>query len=227
MLGLEDHQSKWKLAAKIAAWLTGLVATFIVSPPMLTTPDSTNFLLRFSQFVFAVLVGLYFLGPSSVSRQRWRRISVGLLATGFALFVAYVWLTSLWSCQYDDVGKLVIGGQLSPEARAYVARQGQATCKQLLMAADGESDRVWSRDGLIFRYLLMSVTYTVAILSLSSAAMAMLQSLDQGAPRVAAPGGGGRAEAANVNLVGVSPQETEGEAAESDDPEPSNSEARA
>lgn len=178
MASLGSLRTHWSLLAKTAAWLIGVVATFVVSPPMLSAGDPTNFLLRFSQFVFAILVGLYFFSPGRVAVQRWRLVSLSLLAAGVALFFVYVLLTSFWSCQYDVVGKLVIGDDnaMTPAARRFF-EGGATTCERLIMAASGSTELIWPRGDLITRYVVMSVAYTAAILCLSAAAMAMLESL--------------------------------------------------
>jgi hypothetical protein len=170
----------WTPIAKASAWLTALIATFVLAPPALSPTEDQNLMLRLAQFVLAVLIGLFFLRPAALSSRTWRWLSIGFLAAGIGLFFGYDIARTAWSCTYDVTSRLVTGSDSSLSALALAdrARYPGLPCERLLMDAGGHTEQLWPESQLLGRYIAMCGLYTTAIFGFAVAALSMIQFLD-------------------------------------------------
>ncbi|NBW06648.1 MAG: hypothetical protein EBR82_01310 [Caulobacteraceae bacterium] len=175
-MNLDILKEHWGVVAKIAACLAGIIGTFLITPPLLSVESTDASILYFAQFVLAILVGLFFVIPSSKVRDsQWRWISLAGLVIGICLFFAYVQVSAQWTALYKDVGVTVIGGNLTDAGKVLQAETGAVLPGDLIFQASGDVDLLWPRSERLTRYLVICGLYTVAMISLSVSAMAMIE----------------------------------------------------
>lgn len=180
MIGIEQVKQYWATPAKIAVWLTALVGLFLLPPPRLwhstselaMTSDPAQW-LRLSQFLIAIVVGLFFLRRAgAVSTVRWRAIALGAALVGVVLFVVIQFLTPAWTCGY--INEVVIkGATYSDDARAWVA--SGADCTRLIGLASGATAEVWPERELVMRFIILAGLYTLTMLAFAVAALATIE----------------------------------------------------
>jgi hypothetical protein len=174
---LERLQNQWVLLTQIAAWLAGLIGAFLIEPPLLwPRAEGTGLWLHLSQFLVAIMAGLFFIGSRSDGRRRkrWRRIAIGAVILGFALFVAYQVLLPNWTCAYRGE-TVMLGATLSDLGREFLASHQGATCDRLIGSALGVTTQLWPIHELITRNILLSTIYSLAMLSFSAATMSTIE----------------------------------------------------
>lgn len=167
-------QRHWAILAQVAAWLMGLVATFLIEPPLLwPRQPGAGLWVHLCQILVAIMVGLFFLdGPKGRRRRnRWRALAIGAALCGVASFVAYQVLFPVWTCGYRHE-TVMVGTNLSVLGQEFLAANPGAPCRLLIGAALGVTTDLWPASELITRYLILCGVYSLAALSFSAAVMA-------------------------------------------------------
>lgn len=177
---LKRSRKSWALLAQAAVWLSGLIGTFLASPPPSTTGGDTRVWLRFGQFLMAALVGLLFLAAQRWRLKkhltRWAGTAVLFLCLGSGAFFTYQYLSSGWTCIYDG-NRVLVGGTYTAAGRAYVAANPGITCAELLRDAAGRTEAVWERSSVERRGLWLAGFYILCIPLFTVCVMALLQAL--------------------------------------------------
>lgn len=194
MIDLVQVKQHWGTLAKIAVWVTAMVGLFLLPPPRLwpssseiaMTSDPTQW-MRLSQFLVAVVVGLFFLRANNrIARSPWRVIAIGAAVLGVALFVAAQFLTPEWTCGY--INEVVIRGtSLSEDAQQLLASGAKPDCSQLIGLAAGETRDVWSQQELVARYMILAGIYTVTMIAFAAAALATVEFIRRGQTNAVMP----------------------------------------
>lgn len=180
----DEFKNSWALLAQLGVWLTSLVVVFVTEPPRLWPDADPPALLRFNQFVIAVLTGCVFVLFYQRSRRPdmrlWLRVTLASLAAGVLLFATYTYLTSYWTAEYDNKGMVVIGSRFTDLEQKWLAQHpeidpGDATT--LVRDHAGQTDEIWYRDELINRYLKISACYSLLVVTMSLSVLFVIQAL--------------------------------------------------
>jgi len=175
-MNLDAFKEHWGVVAKIAAWLTGVIGTFLITPPLLSLDRGDSNMLYFAQFVLAIVVGLFFIVPSSrVRGPQWRLISIVALVAGIGLFFAYVLFFARWTAMYEGVGRMVIGETLSEVGKQIQTEFHTTSPGRTIWLVNGEVEALWPQGERLTRYLALCGMYTAAMIALSVSAMSMIE----------------------------------------------------
>lgn len=174
---LAQLQRHWGLPAQVAAWLAGLVGAFLIEPPFVwPRAEDPGLWLKLSQFLVAIMVGLYFLNSSRSGRQRerWRSIAIKGAGVGAALFIVYQILRLFFTCPYRGQ-TVMMGVSLSQFGQVYLSDHQGTQCDRLIGAALGNTIDLWPKWELVAGYILLCLIYTLSMLSFSAAAMSTIE----------------------------------------------------
>lgn len=174
-------QRHWGLLAQIAAWLAGLVGAFLIEPPLVwPRAEDPGLWLKLSQFLIAIMVGLFFVNSRKSARQpdRWRTIAIAAVSAGVTLFILYQILRLFGTCVYRGE-TVMVGASLSQFGQDFMATHAGAHCDRLIGAALGYSTDVWPRWELVAGYIALCLVYSLSMLLFSAAAMATIEYVRQ------------------------------------------------
>lgn len=184
MIGLEQVKKHWDTPAKIAVWLTALIGLFVLPLPRLwpstselgATSDPTQW-LRLSQFLVAIVVGLFFLRPRKVAQRiAWRPVAIGAALLGVALFVGVQFVTPAWTCGFiDEV--VVRGAGYLPGVATSMPPAALADCSRMIALATGETSDLWPEHEIVTRFVILAAIYTLTVLAFAIAALATIESV--------------------------------------------------
>lgn len=176
---LKRSQKSWVLLAQTAAWVVGVLAGFLLPPPI-GTPAESRVYVRFAQFVITVVIGLVLLAAlrwkSKKHTFRWGATSALFLLLGTATFFGYQIFANRWTTQYNKQ-RVVIGDAYTAHGREYHEENPHLTPENLLMDNKGEAEKVWTRESLTQRRLLLAAMYVLAMPLFTVSIMSILQAL--------------------------------------------------
>jgi hypothetical protein len=109
----------------------------------------------------------------------WTIITVVVTAFGIVTFFGYQMLLDNWTVEYDK-HRLIKGSSYTELATMYRDKiqeeQGRTTSdEELLMAAAGNREDIWSTAEIAFRGRMLAIVYLLSMLSFSIAIVAVIQ----------------------------------------------------
>jgi hypothetical protein len=184
---LKRSQKSWVLLGQTTAWVVGVLAGFLLPPPIGTAEDSRVW-VRFAQFVITIVIGLVLLAAlrwkSPKHVLRWGAISVSFLMLGSVAFFAYQVLVTRWTVIYAQQ-RVVVGDHYTKYGREYLDQHPTLAREDLMMHFSGKVERIWEPDALSQRRLFLAATYVVAMPLFTVSIMSILQAIHCAAGRTA------------------------------------------
>lgn len=169
---------------QVGVWLVALVVLFVVEPPPITRAAGTPPFVHATGFVAAIAIALILVATRRPRRRlatlRW--ITLGVLIVSVAAFFGYLGLISVWTCDYDGNGPVVIGSELFPGARRYAAEIGRTDCATLIADVAGRTDELWPKSDLVARQLALAACFMITVLGFASSAVLAIETLRLGSP---------------------------------------------
>lgn len=151
--------------AQAAVWVCGVIVSFLLPPPVDTPRDGQSW-VRFAQFSTAIVIGLVLLAAFRWKLKshafRWGGVSLGCLILGTVAFFSYQLLVARWTVPYDEQPKL-IGSSLTGRGQQIRAASPERTNEQLLNDVAGQVEKVWTRNSVIERRLILAAVYVAAM----------------------------------------------------------------
>jgi hypothetical protein len=169
-----EFKSGWVAASGIGAVVVTLIAEMVLSPPTLWREAGDQPAVL--HFFVTVIVAA---GLSSVlaGRKPERRATfMWLVPLGLLFTVTYFVLSAQFSCPFAG-GRMTTGWTYLPAAADYVAKNPAQGCSLLIADFTGDTDRIWPRGEILMRWLLLLVTYMLAVTFLATTVVRVMQHL--------------------------------------------------
>src|ERR1700733_6452843 len=135
-ISLDDLKKTWGPVAQVALWTSGMVALFVTDLPRLWIGAEPPAVLRFCQFVLAILTGSLFVVFRNRARETdarfWLLAALASVVAGVLLYGTYVSLLSYWASEYDGHGPIIIGSILTDDAKAYLRDHSDINTQTLI-----------------------------------------------------------------------------------------------
>ncbi|MBI3851643.1 MAG: hypothetical protein HY298_15400 [Verrucomicrobia bacterium] len=167
------------MLAQTATWVLGVLAGFLLPPPI-GTPQESQVWVRFAQFVITVLIGLLVLAALRWERKkdafRWGAISLLFLFLGTATFFGYQFFAARWTTTYNEQ-RVVIGDVYTAHGRGYHDENPNLPPADLIMDHKGEVEKIWTRESIAQRRLLLAAMYVLAMPLFTVCVMSIVQAL--------------------------------------------------
>ncbi len=178
LLSLLEQQ--WVRLSQAAVFLAGLVFVFIATPPAISISEpisTTSYLI--AEFVLAVLIA-FILIASMRFRQKahvrhWVLAASVALVVGTSLFATYHVLYRTWTCTYASGITLIIGPMRDSETLRTIPEDWG--CTELLTKAGGLTTRIWPREILVNRQLVLEAIFVPAVIFLALSVILAIQAL--------------------------------------------------
>jgi hypothetical protein len=176
---LKRSQKSWVMLAQAAAWVAGVIAGFLLPPPV-GTPDESQVWVRFAQFVITVVIGVVLLAALRWKRKKdvfgWGAISLLFLFLGSATFFGYQFFATRWTTTYHKQ-RVVIGDVYTAGGREYHEQHQNLPPEGLVMDFAGDVEKIWTRESLAQRRLLLAAMYVLAMPLFTVCVMSIVQAL--------------------------------------------------
>ncbi|MGA2244263.1 MAG: hypothetical protein ABSH48_04610 [Verrucomicrobiota bacterium] len=182
---LQQARKSWLTLAQGALWMGGILGGFLLPPPVGVSAAHERIWLRLGQFVVAVVLGLEMLAARRWQEPRyslrWAGVALLTLVLAVAAFFRYQELTLAWTAKYNRA-KVVIGSDLTPQGRIYVAANPKLSADQLVYDFTGHTDELWTHESIDRRRLLLAATYVSCLPLFTVCLIAVVQTLHSSAP---------------------------------------------
>jgi hypothetical protein len=163
---LRSTSKSWRSLAQAAVWTCGVIAGFLLPPPVGTSEQQHKIWLRLAQFVVAVLIGLVFVVALKWGRKRhakyWWVTSFAFLVVSIVSFFIYQYLIDIWTCNYF-AEKVVVGTTYTERGRNYVAGNPGIPCDSLLEDFLGRAEQIWERNMIDERRFILAGSYILCL----------------------------------------------------------------
>jgi hypothetical protein len=181
---LEQWRGSWVLLAQAAVWVLGIVAGFLLPPPVGAGTESGMW-VRFAQFVVTVVVGLVLLAALRWQRKkdtwRWALISVLALVLATGTFFGYQVCVAQWTV-FSKGGQVVIGGELTEFGRTWRDEEPEKSLQEKVDDLAGQLTMVWTRESIEQRRLVLAGLYVLAMPLFTVCIIATVQAVRCAAP---------------------------------------------
>ena len=165
--------------AESAIWVAGVIVGFLLPPPV-GTPEESQVWVRFAQFVITVVIGMVLLAALRWKRKqdvfRWASISMLFLLLGTITFFGYQIFAARWTAPYNT-GRVVIGDAYTAYGREYHEEHPNLPIEKLVMDVSGAVEKIWTRESLQQRRLLLAAMYVLAMPLFTVCIMSIVQAL--------------------------------------------------
>jgi hypothetical protein len=146
-----------------AVWVSGIIGSFLLPPPVGVLKDENKLWLRLAQFVIAVLVGLLFITTRKWNKKKqiksWWIVSAAALVLSVVSFTGYQYLLYSWTCNYNKQ-RVVIGTEYTPQGEYYVKKNSQGiSCDELVADFAGNVEDIWTKKSINRARLILAGTY--------------------------------------------------------------------
>ncbi|MEP6664395.1 MAG: hypothetical protein ABJC04_12110 [Verrucomicrobiota bacterium] len=176
---LKRSQKSWVMLAQTAAWMAGVLAGFLLPPPVGTAAESRVY-VRFAQFVITLVIGFVLLAAlrwkSPKNIFRWAATSAVFLLLGSAMFFGYQLFAARWTAEYNSQ-HVVIGGTYTSFGHDYHRENPNLSPSDLVMDVAGATEKIWTQESLTQRRLLLAAMYVLAMPLFTVAVMSLLQAM--------------------------------------------------
>jgi hypothetical protein len=171
-----------------AIWVSGIIGSFLLPPPVGVLKEEHKLWLRLAQFIIAVLVGLLFILKRKWNKKSqvkwWSVISAAALVLSVACFTGYQYLLYSWTCNYNQQS-VVIGTDYTPQGAYYVKQNPQGiTCDELVADFAGKVEDIWTKRSINRARLILAGTYISCLPLFTVCLIAVLHAIHVGEPRV-------------------------------------------
>ena len=175
----ERSRKSWAMLAQAAVWVIGVIAGFLVPPPV-GTPDEGKVWVHFAQFAITIVIGLVLLAALRWNRGKhafvWGGVSLMFLILGTAMFFNYQLFAERWTAQYN-LQRVVIGSVFTPFGQDYHNQNPQFTRAQLVMDAGGQMEKIWTRESIEQRRIALAAMYVLAMPLFAVCIMSIVQAV--------------------------------------------------
>jgi len=189
---LKGYQKSWLLLAQAMIWIAAVITGFLLAPPAGTSADSKVW-VRFAQFVITILIGLLLLAALRWKRKKdmlpWAGAAALFLLAGTVVFFGYQIFSARWTTLYAEK-KAVIGSAFTAQAGEYSRQNPNLTPGDLLMHYAGDAEKIWTRESLQERRLILASLYVLAMPLFATCIICLLQAIEC-ATATRAPGAAG------------------------------------
>ena len=177
---VQQSRKSWLVLTQGALWLGGIFGSFLLPPPVGVSASDEKIWLRLGQFIIAVVLGLVFLAGRRWNQPRhslrWGAAALLFLALAVTAFFYYQQLTLNWTCSY--VGdKVVIGSTYTPQGLSYTQKNPNISRDDLIFDFSGETDKIWTRESINHRRLILAATYVSCLPLFTICLIAVVQAV--------------------------------------------------
>jgi hypothetical protein len=184
---LQSARKSWLLLAHGTLWVGGILGNFLLPPPVGVTAADEKIWLRLGQFIVAVVLGLEILAARRWNQPRhtfrWGAVALLSLVIGVGAFFFYQQLTLAWTANYN-LGKVVIGSELTKQGRTYTAANPAISTDELVSDFGGKTEEIWTRQSTDRRRLVLAATYVSCLPLFTICLIAVVQAM-QSSERIA------------------------------------------
>jgi hypothetical protein len=177
-------RGSWLLLAQSAVWVLGIVAGFLLPPPVGAEGEGKVW-VRFAQFVVTVIVGLVLLAALRWQRKKdtwaWAAVSAATLILATGTFFGYQFCVAHWTARYDG-SRVVVGAEQTALGREYQEQHPERTREEVVMDVAGEVTRLWTRGSIDRRRLALAALYVLAMPLFTVCIIATVQAVRCAAP---------------------------------------------
>lgn len=177
---LESTKRTWSLLTQFAVFILGVVGSFILPPPGWASSGADKTLVRFGQFIVAVLVGLMFLLVQRWNKKkhlgRWVLVALVFLASSISSFFTYQYFRDIRTCQYADQ-VIVIGAVFTAHGEEYFSENPGSTCTSLLEDHAGVAEEVWTKESINKSHYILGAAYILNLPLLTICMIAVVQAV--------------------------------------------------
>jgi hypothetical protein len=103
-------------------------------------------------------------------------MSMLFLLLGTASFFGYQLLAARWTTNYNG-GTLLVGSVYTPQGREYHTKNPNLPFEDLVMHFAGQVEKIWTRESLQQRRLLLAALYVLAMPLFTVCIMSIVQAL--------------------------------------------------
>jgi hypothetical protein len=176
----DNIKKTWSGIAELAAFILGIVGTFLLPPPGWASGDGQLGLVRLGQFIVAVLCGLIFILVRKWDQRkhvaRWAVIAASFLVFAVAAYFGYQRSLDARTCKYDT-RTVVIGSAYTAQAQSYVRDVPGATCEGLLEDFAGKAEDIWTKDSINNSRYILALTFIGSLPLFTVCIIAVVQML--------------------------------------------------
>jgi hypothetical protein len=176
---LKKSRASWWLLAQSTIWIAAVIAGFMLPPPV-GTVEETKVWVRFAQFVITVLIGLFVLAELRWNRKKdslgWGSLSALFLVLGTAVFFSYQFFAARWTAPYSNQ-RVVIGDTFTQLGGQYHRENPNLTMEDLVMHYAGHIEKIWTRESLQQRRVLLAGLYILAMPLFTICIMSIVQAM--------------------------------------------------
>jgi hypothetical protein len=176
---LKQSQKSWVLLTQTTVWVGGAIAAFLLPPPG-GLPEESRVWVRFAQFVITVVIGMVLLATLRWKRKqdmlRWGGLSMLFLFLGTAAFFSYQILSAKWIASYNG-RPVLIGGSYTSLGREDHEANPRLSPEDLVMRFAGQVEKIWTRESLQQRRLVLAAIYVLAMPLFTICIMSIVQAL--------------------------------------------------
>jgi hypothetical protein len=184
---LQSARKSWLTLTHSALWVGGILGGFLLPPPVGVTAADEKIWLRLGQFIVAVVLGLEILAARRWNQPRhtfrWGAVALLALVIGVGAFFFYQQLTLAWTANYN-LGKVVIGSELTKQGRTYTAANPAISTDELVSDFGGKTEEIWTRQSIDRRRLVLAATYVSCLPLFTICLIAVVQAM-QSSERIA------------------------------------------
>lgn len=177
---LEATKKTWGVVAEFAVFVFGVVGSFLLPPPGWASSGGDTTIVRLTQFVVAVLVGLVFLLVQKWRKKghvtRWATLTIIFLFLSVSAFFGYQHLLDTRTCAYAK-RTIVIGTRYTDRGQSYVSENPNLTCSTLLSDFAGKADYIWTKDSINGSRYILAGSYILTLPLFTICIIAVVQAL--------------------------------------------------
>jgi hypothetical protein len=176
---LKQSRKSWVMLTQTTVWVAGAIAAFLLPPPS-SMPEESRVWVRFAQFVITVVIGMVLLAVLRWKQKkdalRWGALSMLFLFLGTACFFSYQIFAARWTAIYNE-RPVVIGDVYTALGREYHEQNPHLRPEDLLKHFTGKVEKIWTRESLQQRRLILAAIYVLAMPLFTICIMSIVQAL--------------------------------------------------
>jgi tRNA A-37 threonylcarbamoyl transferase component Bud32 len=176
------HTAKlWKGLAQAGAGILCIITGFALPAPFGSSRADESASRGLASFVVAVLVGLLFVAGQRFALGRhlrwWWSGSAAFLIISTSAFIGYLYLSQAWSCSYNNKVVLIGNVETSLAENRKKAHPSEQSCEDLLMAASGHVDWVYTKESIERCRIILEILYVAITPFLALCVIGVVQAI--------------------------------------------------